>query len=61
MDKNVLSVIESYHSRSEVGLKKYGTTTERTDVDLMGWLQNLQEELMDATIYIERLKHEIKQ
>jgi hypothetical protein len=44
----------------EVGYKKYGTTTERTDIDLHGWLQHLQEELMDAVVYIERLKKEIK-
>jgi hypothetical protein len=26
----------------------------------MGWLQHLQEELLDAAVYIERLKKEIK-
>ena len=60
VDKNVESVIESYKSRMQLGFAKYGTTTERTDIDFMGWLQHLQEELMDATIYIERLKSEVK-
>lgn len=60
VDKNVESVIESYKSRMSLGLAKYGTTTERIDIDLTGWLQHLQEELMDATIYIERLKNEVK-
>ena len=59
-DKNVLSVIDQLTRRMEVGYNKYGTTTERTDIDLMGWLQHLQEELMDAAVYIERLKKEIK-
>lgn len=59
-DKNVLSVIEQLTNRMEVGYNKYGTTTERTDIDLMSWLQHLQEELMDAAVYIERLKKEIK-
>lgn len=59
-DKNVLSVIDQLTHRMEVGYNKYGTTTERTDIDLMGWLQHLQEELMDAAVYIERLKKEIK-
>jgi hypothetical protein len=59
-DENVQNVINQLKSRSEVGFKKYGVTTERKDIDLLGWLQHLQEELMDATIYIERLKQEIK-
>lgn len=60
VDKNVENVIESYKSRMQLGFAKYGTTTERTDIDFMGWLQHLQEELMDATLYIERLKREVK-
>jgi hypothetical protein len=39
---------------------KYGVTTERTDIDLVGWLNHLQEELMDATIYLERAKQGLK-
>lgn len=59
-DSNVLSVIDAYKERANKGFTKYGVTTERTDVDLLGWLQHLQEELMDATVYIERLKKELK-
>ena len=57
-DQNVIEVIDSFKQRSEVGFKKYGINTERTDIDLLGWLNHLQEELMDATIYIQRLKKE---
>jgi hypothetical protein len=39
---------------------KYGVNTERTDLTTLEWLQHLQEELMDASVYIEKLKHEIK-
>ena len=59
IDPNVQSVIDKYEERAKVGFEKYGTNTTRTDIDFMGWLTHLQEELMDATIYIERLKHEI--
>ena len=59
-DKNVFNVVCQYAERAQKGFNKYGTTTERTDIDLEGWLQHLQEELMDATIYIERLKRELK-
>lgn len=60
IDPNVESVSDLLKSRMEVGFKKYGTTTERTDIDLLGWLQHLQEELLDAAVYIERLKKEVK-
>lgn len=60
-DQNVFNVVCQYAERAQKGFQKYGTTTERTDIDLVGWLQHLQEELMDATVYIERLKHESKQ
>jgi len=59
-DNNVVSVIDLLQHRMVMGYNKYGTTTERTDIDLMGWLQHLQEELLDAAVYIERLKKEIK-
>lgn len=59
-DNNVNAVIAAYKARAAKGFAKYGTTTERTDVDLLGWLQHLQEELMDATVYIERLKKELQ-
>lgn len=59
LDRNVENVIKSFQSRMEAGYIKYGTTTERTDIDFLGWITHLQEELMDAIIYIERLKKEV--
>jgi len=41
--------------RAEVGFKKYGTTMERNDLNLRDWLVHLQEELMDASVYVEKL------
>ena len=59
-DSIVESVINQFKRRSEIGIKKYGTTLERKDVDVLGWLNHLQQELQDATLYIERLKQEFK-
>jgi len=60
-DKNVLEVIKQFESRMEVGYKKYGVTTaDDKHTDFLGWIQHLQEELMDAIVYIERVKQEIK-
>jgi hypothetical protein len=53
-DKIVQSVIDKFNQRSEVGIKKYGTTLEQNDND--DYLIHLQEELMDAVLYIEKLK-----
>lgn len=60
LDPNVVSVMEKHKKRAEVGFEKYGVDTTRTDTDLLGWLNHLQEELMDANVYIERAMVEIR-
>jgi len=55
-DKYVQSVKEKFEQRSQTGIKKYNTTLERDDLNFLDWLNHLQEELMDATLYIEKLK-----
>jgi hypothetical protein len=60
MDGIVNRVIDLFKKRSERGLKKYGTTLDRNDLTHVEWLQHLQEELMDAALYIEKLKDETK-
>jgi hypothetical protein len=58
-DTIVESVIKQFKDRSDVGIAKYGVTLNRTDLSTLEWLKHLQEELMDATLYIERLKQEL--
>jgi hypothetical protein len=58
-DTIVQSVIDQFFKRSQVGIKKYNTTLDRNDLSLHEWLEHLKQELMDATLYIERLKKEI--
>ena len=58
-DSYVQIVKAKFEERSQTGIKKYNTTLEREDLDLQDWLNHLQEELMDATLYIERLKAEV--
>jgi hypothetical protein len=53
------AVVAQIRTRAEKGKSKYGTTMERDDLTLMEWLQHLQEELMDAAVYVEKLKGEI--
>ena len=61
MDKNVEKVITQLRDREEQGMSKYGVNTERKDLSTLEWLQHLQEELMDASVYIEKLKNEMKE
>lgn len=53
VDTNVEAVREKLRSRSEAGVRKYGVTTDRGDLDMIQWLTHLQEELMDAAVYLE--------
>jgi hypothetical protein len=60
LDPNVKSVCDKYKQRARTGFEKYGTNTTRTDLNTLEWLTHLQEELMDATIYIERVKQDLE-
>ena len=55
-DGVVQDVKDLYEQRSQVGIKKYNTTLEDSKESLGAFLVHLQEELMDATLYIEKLK-----
>lgn len=59
-DNNVNELCLEYMRRAEHGFRKYGVTTERTDLELMQWIQHLKEELMDATVYIHRIQKELR-
>jgi hypothetical protein len=52
-DEIVEQVIDKYHMRSDVGIKKYSTTLETNNKD--NFLNHLQEELMDSVLYIQKL------
>ena len=51
--QRVISIIEL---RSKVGIDKYGTTLYDSPDGFYQFLNHLQEELMDAILYIEKLK-----
>ena len=58
-DSIVEEVIQLFCKRSEQGRKKYGTTLDRDDLSELEWIQHLQEELMDAILYLIKLKNTI--
>lgn len=59
-DQIVLAVMAKFAERSATGLRKYGTTLDREDLTLDQWINHLLEELMDATLYLSRIKKEIE-
>ncbi len=62
-DEIVQAVLKKMDQRSLIGQKKYGATMMEEIVgekkDLNRFLVDVQEELMDATVYIEKIKDEI--
>ena len=63
-DPVVQRVVEKFVSRSDVGFAKYGNTLhdERTKKmkGLYKYLNDVQEELMDAVLYMQACKEEIQ-
>ena len=58
-DPIVESVREDLLQRSQLGIRKYGTTLARTDLTLRDWLQHAYEEHLDAANYLKRAIKEI--
>jgi len=62
-DPVVENVVDKFVSRSDVGFNKYGRTldSERRGKhkDLAGYLNDVQEELMDAILYIQAAREEL--
>ena len=59
-DRIVEQVKNNFDSRSRIGSEKYVTKLERDDLTFIQWLTHLQEELMDATLYLEKMKSEME-
>ena len=57
-DPVIKSVVDKFVERSDVGFAKYGVTLDEDEAPLFAWLNHLQEELMDAVNYIEKLKRD---
>jgi len=49
-------VVDKFVSRSDVGFAKYGITLKDDPSQMFAWLNHLQEELMDAVLYLQKAK-----
>lgn len=55
-DSIIESLIDKYKQRAEIGQKKYNTTLDRTDLTLLDWINHAQEEAMDLSLYLQKIK-----
>jgi hypothetical protein len=59
-DTVVYRIAHLLRSRSETGIRKYGTTMDRTDLGVKQWIDHAIEEALDHALYLQRLKDELK-
>lgn len=59
-DSVVYRIAHLLKSRSETGIRKYGTTLDRTDLTIKEWIDHSIEEALDLALYLERIKCELK-
>lgn len=58
-DPHVEAVRERLLERSQLGIRKYGCTLDRNDLTDRQWLYHLQDKLLDAAVYAQRLIFEL--
>ena len=56
-DKLVQGVIDRIAKRSDAGIKKFGCTMLESKKPTIAWINDTQEELADAIIYLEKFKY----
>lgn len=59
-DSIVQSILEKFVDRAEMGFNKYNNTLDRKDLSRTEWINHAQEELMDAILYLGKLKKELE-
>ncbi len=60
-DSIVDSILNKFVDRAEMGFNKYNNTLDRKDLNKVEWINHAQEELMDAILYLEKLKQDINE
>jgi hypothetical protein len=56
LDSVVTTIIEQFTSRAKMGKAKYGVDLDRTDLELIEWIEHAKQEHMDAILYLEKIK-----
>jgi hypothetical protein len=58
-DSIVTSIIGQFIDRSKKGKEKYGVDLDRTDLNLIEWIEHAKQEHMDAILYLEKIKQDL--
>lgn len=53
-DSIVDSIIDRFVERAQVGMQKYGTNLDRTDLSLKDWLEHSIQEKLDDILYMQK-------
>ena len=60
-DPLVDKVCEKMKRRAAEGIIKYGNTMRTAQKPLIDWITDTQEELLDAVVYLEKVKEKMSQ
>lgn len=55
-DKMIRKIMQRMGKRADDGIKKYGSTMLHSKKSFIAWIDDAQEELWDAIVYLEKLK-----
>jgi len=55
-DKMIKKIMQRMSKRADDGIKKYGSTMLHSKKSFVAWIDDAQEELWDAIVYLEKLK-----
>jgi hypothetical protein len=55
-DSVVYRIAQLLKTRSETGIRKYGTTLDRTDLEVKQWIDHAIEEALDHALYLQKIK-----
>jgi hypothetical protein len=55
-DKMIRKIMQRMSKRADDGIKKYGSTMLHSKKSFVAWIDDTQEELWDAIVYLEKLK-----
>lgn len=54
-------IVDQLRSRHHAGLKRYGATVDRNDLEPLEWVQHFREELLDALAYLQRIEDKLNE
>lgn len=59
-DSVVENVINRLKDRARIGFEKYGTDLDRNDLITEQWIEHAIEEALDFSLYLTKLKEQLK-